>query len=137
MKIKPRQILHSLFNAPLMLILVFLLLGLILSIPGGGMLADSNLPTVTNSPVPSDTPVPDTAIPEPAETETETPLSSPPALDAGIIAEPTQAPTGLLGAGVSTIDVILIVLIGITVVLMIVMLVFIFRQQSQGGLGER
>ena len=135
MKLKPFQpsgTFHRLIWAILVLALFFL-------IPSGGMLADSNAPTVTNTPEATNTPIPElpTQTPESAAAATNTPSLIIPTEsdDRGAIAIATPPP-GSAG-GLTTLNRILLMLLGVTVVVVVGVIVYIFINQTRGGLGER
>ena len=123
-----------------LLILPMLLLALFLAIPSAEMLADSNAPTITNTPQATDTPVP--------EAPTQTQAAPAVATDTPILILPTEGdnsagaiaiatpPPGSTG-GLSTINRILLMILGISVVLVVGVVVYIFINQTRGGLGER
>ena len=122
------------------LILTFLFLALFLLIPGTGTLADSNAPTVTNTPEATNTPIPEPPTQTPAAPvePTNTPfaiLSTEVDDNQGVIAIATPPP-GTSG-GLSTINRILLVVLGISVVVIIGVIAYIFINQARGGLGER
>jgi hypothetical protein len=121
-------------------IFVMLVLALFLLIPSGDMLADSNAPTVTNTPAVTDTPIPElpTETPATGAAATNTPfLILPTEVDEGqgaiAIATPPSGSTG----GLSTINRILLMILGISVVVIVGVIVYIFINQTRGGLGER
>lgn len=120
------------------LIVLLLLLVLILLIPSGGVLADSNAPTVTNTPEPTDPP---TAIPDPPTQTLDVPVF---ATSTPIPIFPTeiQDNTGMMnvvtpqppdnGGGLSTLNRILLMVLGITVVIIVGVIVYIFINQTRG-----
>ena len=123
------------------LILTLLAVALILLIPSGGTLADSNVPTVTNTPEATATPTskPPTMTPEaPDIAATNTPVPIIPTEvtdDAGAIDIATPLPDN--AGGLSTIDRILLMLLAVAVVIIIGVIVYVFIHQTRGGLGER
>ena len=122
------------------LILTLLFLALFLLIPGTGTLADSNVPTVTNTPEATNTPIPEPPTQTPAAPveSTNTPFAIPPTeIDEsqGAIAISTPPPSTL--GGLCTINRILLMVVGISVVVIIGVIVYIFINQARGGLGER
>jgi hypothetical protein len=119
------------------LIFALFVMLLILLIPGGDMLADSNAPTVTNTPEPTDTPTPEPPTQTPQAAATDTPIPIPTETEnpgAAIFA--TQPPSGN-GTRLSTLDRILLVILAFAVVIVIGVIVYIFINQARGGLGER
>jgi len=122
------------------LILALLFLALFLLIPGTETRADSNAPTVTNTPEATNTPIPEPPTQTPAAPvePTNTPFTIPPTEideNQGAIAIATPPP-GTSG-GLSTINRILLVVLGISVVVIIGVIVYIFINQARDGLGER
>jgi hypothetical protein len=122
---------------PQQLILVLFVMALILLIPGGDMLADSNVPTVTNTPEPTDTPTPEppTEAPETAATNTPIPIPTETENPGGAIFS-TQPASGN-GTRLSTVDRVLLMMLAFAVVIVIGVIVYIFIHQARGGLGER
>lgn len=119
-----------------LLVLVLLAVWIILLTPTTDVFADSNVPTVTNSPVPTDTPIPDTPTQEPP---TETPYPYPPDDQnniqmATVVPPPPSEPSG----GLSTLNRFLLVCLSVVTVLVVGMIVYlVFNQTRGGGLGDR
>ena len=109
-------------------IIVFSLTAILFLIPLGGAFADSNLPTVTSSPDPTNTLIPDSPTPEPP-TATPDPYPS----DGNNILGPTLVPPSSSGSsgGLSTINRILLVILVIVTVLIIGMIVYLIYRQTQ------
>jgi hypothetical protein len=110
-----------------------------LLVPNTNTLADSNVPTVTNTPQETETPIPEapTQTPIPTAAPSDTPfliLPTDSGLDQGenIIA---TLPAPVSGRGLSTINVLLLIILGIAVVAVVGIIVYIFINQARGGLG--
>ena len=118
-----------------LLILALCLTGILILLPSGGVFADSNLPTVTPSPEPTETPIPDSPTPAPPSA---TPYPPPVEQDNPIIG-PTEVPSSSwLGGDLTTTDRILLVCISVVSVLVVGMIVYlVFNQTRQNGLGDR
>lgn len=123
-------------------ILIFLVLAFFLLIPSGVMLADSNAPTVTFTPEPTNTPTQQpptqTQPPLPEATNTSIPvIATETDESSGAIAIITPKPENSSG-GMSTLNRFLLVVLGVTVVIVIGVIVYIFINQTRGGgLGAR
>ena len=121
-----------------LMILALLVIALILLIPNGGTLADSNAPTVTNTPEATETPIPEVPTQEPTGA-TSTPVPIIPtevesnAGEQEIITPPISGNAGRL----STLNRILLALLAIVVVIVVGVIVYIFIHQTRGGLEER
>jgi hypothetical protein len=110
---------------------------LLLLAPNGETLADSNAPTVTNTPQPTNTPVPE----QPTETSealfaTATNTTIPIILtdendSAGIIDIATPPPGS---PGLSTLNRFLLMLLGVSVVVVVGVIAYIFINQARSGL---
>lgn len=120
------------------LILALFVIALFLLIPDTETLADSNAPTVTNTPEATDTPIPPTQTPIPPAAETNTPiLIIPTEIDdnMGAIAIATL-PSPSNGGGLSTLNTVLLMILGIAIVIVIGVIVYIFINQTRGGMGS-
>ena len=117
--------------------LTVFVVALILLIPSGDMLADSNLPTVTNTPEPTETPTPEppTEVPETAATDTAVPLPTDTENPGGAILATQPASDG--GTQLSTVDRVLLMMLAFAIVIVIGVIAYIFINQARGGLGER
>ncbi len=114
-----------------LMILALIVTALIVFIPNGGVFADSNVPTVTNSPEPTDTPIPDTPTQGPP---TETPDPYPQDdLDNIMGATPVPPSTSESSGGFSTINRILMVCLAVVSVLVVGMIVYLVYRQTRGG----
>jgi len=113
-----------------LMILALCILALVVLIPSVGGFADSNLPTVTNSPEPTDTPIPDTPTQAPpSETPYPYPLN-----DQNNVQIATAAPSTLQSSGgFSTIDRILLVCIAIATILLIGVIVYLLYEKTRSG----
>ena len=121
-----------------LLILVLFLIALFLLIPNAETQADSNAPTVTNTPAATDTPIPPTQTPIPTAAVTDTPFLIIPTEgddNIGAIAIATLPSTGN-GGGLSTLNTILLMLLGIAIVVVIGIIAYIFINQTRGDLGS-
>ena len=120
------------------LILALFVIALLLLIPNIETLADSKVPTVTNTPEATDTPIPPTQTPIPPAAVTNTPIPIIPTEfddNTGAIAIATLPSPGNNG-GLSTINTILLMILGIAIVIVIGVIVYIFINQTRGGLGS-
>ncbi len=122
------------------LILTLLFLVLFLLIPGTETLADSNVPTITNTPEATNTLIPEQPTQTPAapveSTNTPYPILPTEVDDnQGAIAIATPPP-GTAG-GLSTLNRILLMVLGISVVIIVGVIVYIFINQTRSGLGDR
>lgn len=118
------------------LILVLFVVALFLLIPNIETLADSNAPTVTHTPVPTETPIPPTQTAIPAAAVTNTPFLILPTEgddNMGAIAIATLPSSGN-GGGLSTLNAVLLMLLGIAIVVVIGIIAYIFINQTRGGL---
>lgn len=121
-----------------LLILALFVIALFLWIPDMETLADSNVPTVTNTPAATETPIPPTQTAIPQADVTDTPfLILPTETDdnMGAIAIATLPASGN-GGGLSTLNAVLIMLLGIAIVVVIGIIAYIFINQTRGGLGS-
>ena len=120
------------------LILALFVIALLLLIPNTETLADSNAPTVTNTPEATDTPMPPTQTPIPPAAATNTPFQIIPTEvdeNTGAIAIATLPSPGN-GGGLSTLNTILLMILGIAIVIVIGVIVYIFINQTRSGLGS-
>jgi len=120
------------------LILALFVIALFLLIPLTETLADSNAPTVTNTPAATETPIPPTQTAIPAAAVTDTPFLIIPTEgndDMGAIAIATLPSSGN-GGGLSTLNAVLLMLLGIAIVVVIGIIAYIFINQTRGGLGS-
>ena len=113
-----------------LMIFALCILALVVLIPGGGGFADSNEPTVTNSPVPTDTPIPDSPTPGPPS---ETPYPNPPDGQNNIQMATAIPPASKPNGGLSTIDRILLVCIAVATILAIGVIVYLLYEQTRSG----
>ena len=134
MKVK----LHSFRGSRQCMILALFVMLLFLLVPHTKTLADSNAPTVTNTPEATNTPIPptETTLPPATVTNTLIPLM-PTEMDnnTGAIAIATLPSPGN-GGGLSTLNTILLVILGIAIVFVIGIIAYIFINQTRGGLGS-
>ena len=134
MKIKFQ--LFSGFQQPV--ILVLFLIALFLWIPKIETLADSNAPTVTNTIAATETPIPPTQTAIPQAVVTDTPFLIIPTEGDDIMGAIPIAtlPSSGNGGGLSTINAVLLMLLGIAIVVVIGIIAYIFINQTRGGLGS-
>jgi hypothetical protein len=120
------------------LILVLFVIALFLLMPNTETLADSNAPTVTNTLAATETPIPPTQTAIPPAAVTDTPFLIIPTEgddNMGAIAIATLPSSGN-GGGLSTLNAVLLMLLGIAIVVVIGIIAYIFINQTRGGLGS-
>jgi hypothetical protein len=140
MKMKSPRRFNPPTGRPHHLIFALFILLLFFVIPNAETQADSNAPTITNTPEPTDTPIPEPPTETPAATAepTWTPLAIlPTEIDDNIGAISIATPPASNGGGLSTLNRILLVTLGVAVVVVVGVIVYIFINQTRSGLGER
>lgn len=111
---------------------VFVTLIIFILLSSTAVFADSNAPTVTNTPEPSITNTPAPPTDEVLPTETAIPLATLPPesiLGATPLPLPTAAPSG----GLSSLNRILLVCLSVVTVLVIGVIVYLVYYQTRGG----
>jgi hypothetical protein len=129
--------LHPFRGSRQRMILALFVMLLFLLFPNVETLADSNAPTATNTPEATNTPIPptETTIPPAAATNTLIPFMPTDVDDnTGAIAIATLPSPGN-GGGLSTLNTILLIILGIAIVVVIGVIVYIFINQTRGGMG--